>query len=154
MTSQEGIELSRLMPPRSSDHHVTRAGATRRPVFATSTTESSSEPAEPESTRPSPHHLPDSNYTIQHATGVDSTSNDKSPLIPDGEEIPRSPIGRRKTSIPWTLRRLPLLGLVTFLVVLIVALEVLYHFSNKNQGLMTASQDAAYLWKYLPTASK
>ncbi|KEQ75647.1 hypothetical protein M436DRAFT_62036 [Aureobasidium namibiae CBS 147.97] len=148
MTSQEDIELSRLMLPRPSDHHVARAGATPRPVSAASTTESSSEPAVPELPRPSSHHLSDSNYTIQNA----SASNDKSPLILDGGEHPRSPSRRKKTSDPWTLRRLPLLGLVTFIVMLIVALEVLYHFSNKNHGLVAAKQDAAYLWKYLPTA--
>jgi hypothetical protein len=44
--------------------------------------------------------------------------------------------------------------LIAFLVALIVTLEVLYRFSNNNQGLVTAEQDASYLWKYLPTASK
>jgi len=55
---------------------------------------------------------------------------------------------------PLSLRTLPLLGFVSFLIILVVVLEVLYFVSNKHQGLMTSGKNAYYLWKYCPTASK
>jgi len=62
-------------------------------------------------------------------------------------------LSKQSTSVPWTLRPASLLGFLCFLAALIIALEVLNSFSAKYQGLVESSPDAAYLWKYLPTAS-
>jgi hypothetical protein len=55
---------------------------------------------------------------------------------------------------PWTLRKAPLLGYITFLITLLVIMETLYFLSNKYQGLMTSGKNDYYLWKYCPTAGK
>jgi hypothetical protein len=69
------------------------------------------------------------------------------------EHSPGSNRGRL-ASMPWTLRKVPLLGFIALLIVLVVVLEVLYSMSNKFQGLATSGEDVYYLWKYGPTASK
>jgi hypothetical protein len=164
MASAEGIELSRLRAHRFSDHYVTREGATSRPVSQLSTTDQASESAEAQLAQHPPSVFPGSDYTTQDASDAISSSNDKSPLIlpqtayppetgEEGEYV-QTPTNKRAKFVPWTLRRLSLLGLIAFLATLIVALEVLHYYSNKNQGLVTADQDATYLWKYLPTASE
>jgi hypothetical protein len=71
----------------------------------------------------------------------------------DGGEVTQTSSSKHTASVPWTLRRLSLLGLGASLVALVVALEILHFLSDKNQGLVTTDQDATYLWKYLPTAS-
>jgi hypothetical protein len=159
MAFQGGIELSRLRAHRFPDHYVTRGRATSRPVSQTSTPDQASGYAGAEFAQPSPSTLPGSIYTTQDASQNIPSSNDKYPLIfPQRAESPDQGVGtstgKRTSSVPWTLRRRSLLGLIAFLVALIVTLEVLYRFSNNNQGLVTAEQDASYLWKYLPTASK
>jgi hypothetical protein len=138
MASQEEIELSRLRVHRFPDHYTTRAGATSRPVSQISTTDQDSDSAEAELDQQPSSIFPDS-------------------WSPEEEEQEQDvPIltGKQSTSVPWTLRRLSLLGLIAFLIALIVALEVLYFLPNKNQGLISADRDATYLWRYLPTASK
>jgi hypothetical protein len=165
MASQEGIELSRLRARRCPDHYSTRTGATSRPVSQISTIDQASESAElthhPASTIPAPV------YTTQDTSEIGFLPSDKSPLIvlqaantaeaeEEGEDLRASP-GKGRDSVPWTLRRFPLLGMISFLIALIAALEVLHYFSEKNQGLVTtdpADQGATYLWKYLPTASE
>jgi hypothetical protein len=152
MDSQEGIELSKLRARRFSDHYATRAGATSRPVSQASTTDQASE------STGIPQHIspifPGSDCEIA------ASSSDESPLVSEVGSPPgqskdvRTPNEKRKDSIPWTLRRSSLLGLIAIVLALIAALEVLHHFSNKNQGLVTTDQNASYLWKYLPTASK
>lgn len=69
------------------------------------------------------------------------------------EHSPGSNRGRL-VSMPWTLRKVPLLGFIISLIVLVVVLEVLYSMSNKYQGLATTGEDIHYLWKYGPTVSK
>jgi hypothetical protein len=167
MASQEGIELGRLRARRCPDHHSTRTGATSGPVSQISATDQTSESTEAELTHHPSSTLPGSEYTIQDTSETGFLSSDKSPLIvtqaanaAEGEEEgedPRASPGKSRDSVPWTLRRLSLLGLIAFLIALIAALEVLHYFSKKNQGLVTtdpADQDATYLWKYLPTASE
>jgi hypothetical protein len=61
---------------------------------------------------------------------------------------------QRLASMPWTLRKAPLLGFIASLIVLAVVLEVLYFMSNKYQGLASSGEDIYYLWKYGPTASE
>jgi hypothetical protein len=159
MASQEGIELSRLRVHRFPDHYTTKAGATSRPVSQISTTDQASESAEAELVQHPSSTSSGPDYAIQDTSDVVSPSNAKSPLIfpqnidPPEEERIRTTTRNRKTFVPWTLRRLSLLGLIVFIIALIVALEVLHFYSNQNQGLVTADQDATYLWKYLPTAS-
>jgi hypothetical protein len=162
MASQEEIELSRLRVHRFPDHYTARAGATSRPVSQISTIEQASESAEAELVQHPSSTFPGPDYIIQDTSDVVSLSNAKAPLIfsrnietpEEGEEGVRTTTGNRKTSVPWTLRRISLLGLIAFLIAIIVALEVLHYLSNKYQGLVTADQDATYLWKYFPTASK
>lgn len=163
MASQAGIEMNRLRVHRFPDHYVARVGATPRPVSQISTNDQASESAEVELVQPSSSLFAGSDHTIQHVSDAVSSLNDNSPLIasrpnnslePDEADDTRASTEKQKAAIPWTLRRTSLLGLITFLVALIVALEVSYRLSNKNQGFVTAKQDATYLWKYLPTASK
>jgi hypothetical protein len=154
MSSQEAIELGLL------NHDGVRAGATTQPVSPVSSGNRDFEPTELRLVQPSSSIFPTSDRNVQNAQRIPSWSNDRAPLrasrIPSSDEEgdDRTPAGVRKRCIPWTLRRTSLLGLIAFLIALIVALEVLHFFSNKNQGLVTADQDASYLWKYLPTASK
>jgi hypothetical protein len=139
MASQEEIELSRLRVHRFPDHYTARAGATSRPVSQISTIDQASESAEAE--------------LVQYPTSIFPDS--WSPEEEEEQEQDAPTLTRKQSaSVPWTLRRLSLLGLIAFLIALIVALEVLYFFSNKNQGLVSADRDATYLWRYLPTASK
>jgi hypothetical protein len=166
MASQERIELSRLRARRFPDHYANRAGGTSRPVSQISTTDQASESNEVGLIQLAPSVFLDSNHATQDSSEIAFSSNDESPLIfqrpvnpsearEDNEDNDvRTPTRKPRASVPWTLRRLSLLGLIAFLITLIVALEVLHYLSNKNQGLVTADQDAAYLWKYLPTASE
>jgi hypothetical protein len=166
MASEPDIELRRLRAHRFPDHYANRAGATSRFVSQASTTDQASESIEAGLTKHASSILRGSDYTVQDTSEIAFSSNDKSPLISqqpvnsseakvDNEDNDvRTPTRKSRASVPWPLRRLSLLGLIAFLVALIVALEVLHYSSNKNQGLVTADQDAAYLWKYLPTASE
>jgi len=159
MASWETVELSRL-----SDHcfaeNVARARATTQPRPQNSTTNQSSGSVEPGLVRPSPRIFPPSDHTIQDVSEAVSPSDDRSPLITSqvteslGESILRRRTGKHRATIPWPLRRGPLLGLIAYLTALIIALELLRFLSDRNQGLVTAREDASYLWKYLPTASK
>lgn len=57
----------------------------------------------------------------------------------------------------WTIfyfRRLFLVPFSILLILTIVGLEVLYHMSQRNQGLMTASEGMHYAWTYGPTFGK
>jgi hypothetical protein len=158
MASQEDIELSTFRTHRSPDRHPTREGATSRPT-SLSTTGQGSVSTEAGLAQESPSIFRGSDTTNHNTSEVMSSTSDKSPLISlktagSSEKHVRTTNGKRTAAFPWTLRQCSLLGLIAFLIALIVTLEVLHHFSNKNQGLVTADQDAAYLWKYLPTASK
>jgi hypothetical protein len=158
MAFQEGIELNRLQAHRSTDRYDARITACSRPVSQISTTDQA---AEAELTQHLRFVLPDSETnSTQDTTEIASSSTDRSPLVffqiaksTDKENV-RTTTRKQKASVPWTLRQASLLGLITFLVALIVALEVLHYYSNKNQGLVTADEDTTYLWKYFPTASK
>lgn len=59
-----------------------------------------------------------------------------------------------RTYKPWSLRRDTLLGILMILLAMIIALELLYRVSNRNNGLATASENERYLWRYGPTAGE
>lgn len=159
MTSQDEIELRGLSGHRFPDH-VARAGANAQPSTQISTTKQTSGHAESGSVRPSSTIITVYNHTIQDASEFASSSSDSSPLMSPrvtespGQTIVRGQTCKQRATVPWPLRPGPLLGLVTYLIGLITALEVLRFLSDRNQGLVTAREDASYLWKYLPTASK
>ena len=159
MTSQDEIELRGLSGHRFPDH-VARAGATAQPSPQISTTKQTSGHAESGSVRPSSTMISVYNHSIQDTSEFASSSSDSLPLMSPrvtespGQKIVRGETGKQRATIPWPLRPGPLLGLVTYLIGLITALEVLRFLSDRNQGLVTAREDASYLWKYLPTASK
>jgi hypothetical protein len=158
MASQERIELSTFRTHRSTDRHITREGATSRPTYLSKTGQGSVS-TEAGLARDFPSIFPGSETTTHNTSEVISSTSDMSPLISlktagSSEKHERTTNGRRTVAFPWTLRRRSLLGLIAFQLALVISLEVLYHVSNKNQGLVTADQDATYLWKYLPTASK
>jgi len=76
-----------------------------------------------------------------------------STMIVEKEHTPN--LSRGRTVLPpWTLRKVPLLGFIAFLITLVVVLETLYFISNRYQGLTTSGKDYYLLWKYCPTASK
>jgi hypothetical protein len=152
MAYQEGIELSRLHDYRHSNE--ARAGASILPGSQTSTTGQASGPTGPGSVRRPPSRNTGSNHDTQSAIDIASSSNDNSPLIPEGEDDVQITTGKQRPSVPWTLRRASLLGLIAYLLVLIAALEIVHSLSDKNQGLITAEQSTSYLWKYLPTAGR
>jgi hypothetical protein len=165
MASQEEIGLSRLRAHRFPDHYAKRAGATSRSVSQIWMTDRACESTEAGITQHTSSIFPGSNDAIQDTSEIAFSPSDKSPLIPqrsadsreaEAKEV-KIPTRNQRASIPWTLRRLSLLGLVAFLIALIAALEVLHYFSNKNLGLVTTdptNPDATYYWKYLPTASE
>jgi hypothetical protein len=172
MAPQKSIELSRLLDRRVLDLNIARAGTTAHSVPWISSTEQASGYTQPESevARSSLLMRPNTDHCTKHTYDITSSSNDihqepsdpkKVPLITswstglseDKEDI-QTPASRQTTSAPWTLRRTSLLGLIACLIALVVILEVLHLLSDKNQGLLTAEQNASYLWKYLPTASK
>ncbi|OJJ30791.1 hypothetical protein ASPWEDRAFT_43643, partial [Aspergillus wentii DTO 134E9] len=73
-------------------------------------------------------------------------------LISDKNEKPR---GRKDQFQMWTpiiLHPLVLIAFATLFAIFLIVTEVLYHFSNKNQGLSTSDQKYHYLWTYAPTA--
>jgi hypothetical protein len=152
MASQEGIELSRLRVHRSPDHYVVREGTTSRSVSQLSTTDQIPQSSEAELAQQPSSIFPGSDIAVRDMDGLPSSSNDKSPLMQVEEKDTRTSSDKQKATVPWTLRRTSLLGLIAFLAALVTTLEVLHHLSDKNQGLITAKEDATYLWKYLPTA--
>jgi hypothetical protein len=153
MASQEEFELSRLLDHRLPADDA-RAGATILRGVHISTTDQASGPAEAEFAQRSSSDDPGSSHITQNASVITSSSNDNLPLSPKEDEDVRTTRVKQRATVPWPLRRGPLLGLVAYLVALITALEVVYFLSNRNQGLVTTKQDTSYLWKYLPTASK
>jgi hypothetical protein len=52
---------------------------------------------------------------------------------------------------PFYLSRYFLAGQATLSVLLVVALEILNHLSNRDQGLATVAATMHYLWTYGPT---
>lgn len=67
---------------------------------------------------------------------------------PDDEGILRSDTPKWA---PFYVRPPFLLGQAIVFILVITALEVLYHVSEKNQGLATVPQNLHYLWTYGPT---
>ena len=166
MVSQEAMELNEFL---DHDHNIARAEPNARSVSPLSRKDQASGLDEPELIRPSSPILRRSGHATQNTHGLASSPNNIYHKFSDSVKVPlvtsrsnesaeenavRKSTTKRTVSVPWTLRRISLLALVAFLIALIVALEVLHSFSDKNQGLVTAKEDASYLWKYLPTASK
>lgn len=74
-------------------------------------------------------------------------------------ELQRPPLDKPAEQLPpaWMdfyFRPLFLMSLSALLMLMIVALEVLHHMSQRNQGLVTASEDMHYAWTYGPTFGK
>jgi hypothetical protein len=170
MVSQGAIELGRPLDINLPNLNVARAGTDKRSVSSLSMKDQTSGLEGPESARKYSPMLSRSGYTTPDTHDVDSSSKNtrqkvsglikvpfitsRSTEISEGGDNSRTPPDKQMAYVPWTLRRLSLLGTVAFLIALIIALEVLHYLSDRNQGLVTAKESASYLWKYLPTASK
>ena len=74
--------------------------------------------------------------------------------IPVHHEKPTTNAPQHLMWTPSVLYRLPLTALVAFFVATLAALEVLHHFSSKNNGLQEADPKDYYLWTYGPTGGK
>jgi hypothetical protein len=103
------------------------------------------------STRTSHSHLAGAPLTLQalcssliHVHLIDSASPAPQSTLPC----------KQKALAPRSLRWTSLLGLIGFVASLITILEVISHFSKKNQGIAASTNNTQYIWKYCPTASK
>ncbi len=56
--------------------------------------------------------------------------------------------------IPISLYRRTLLAFATVFLTAIIALAVLFNYSNKHNGLVSSNQSLHYLWTFGPTAGK
>jgi hypothetical protein len=55
---------------------------------------------------------------------------------------------------PFVLRRRALFGFGFVFLLMIISLEIIFLFSNRNNGLATSDAGKHYLWTYGPTASE
>ena len=90
--------------------------------------------------------------TIVRTRVLTTLSDDGAPedvQDPDNEEE-GGPIPKMWT--PLVLKRKVLLGFASVFLMMIIALEILFLFSNRNNGLATTDSGKHYLWTYGPTA--
>jgi len=87
---------------------------------------------------------------------VDQPKFESTPKAITRKSVPlQQPYGLELTPRLWTpliLHKPVLLGLALLFLLMIVALEILYYFSNRNQGVSTGNPNDHYLWTYGPTA--
>lgn len=63
-------------------------------------------------------------------------------------------IGAANSWVPHALKRTSLLAFLIAYLLLIIALAVLFDYSNKHNGIVSSQENLHYLWTYGPTASK
>ncbi|GME57882.1 hypothetical protein GTA08_BOTSDO01504 [Neofusicoccum parvum] len=92
----------------------------------------------------------DANEEDRSKNQVHDHASDRSP--PSSEKA--APPKRLLSWRPWaalTLRRPVLLAFTILFILMIVALEIMYYFSRRDDGIATVAQKEHYLWTYGPT---
>jgi hypothetical protein len=56
--------------------------------------------------------------------------------------------------VPLALRRRSLVAFMVVYIILIIALAILFNYSNHHNGLVSSRANLHYLWTYGPTAGK
>ncbi|TPX12840.1 uncharacterized protein E0L32_006720 [Thyridium curvatum] len=107
----------------------------------------------------SDHSLKDGDMGSRHAQAQVTTQAAEEPLLKDdtaggGRETKLGNLGRRlgwKQRLPFHLGPLFLVPLIILFALMIGALEVLRFFSDRDRGIVVATEDRHYLWTYGPT---
>ncbi|KAK8038664.1 hypothetical protein PG993_007075 [Apiospora rasikravindrae] len=124
-------------------------------------TQAVSEAPEPSSLASSVSHLPSTSSRPGHSSHDSDVSdnNDSQPAPPGlpSRNTTSNPIKTNSTNNvmrwrPFYLRRTVLLGFLAVFLGILIAIEILFFVSKKNNGIATCDPHKHYLWTYGPTA--